>query len=107
MKTLWKILRIGMLVTILGLMILGPVTSAQSERSEEDCEAIGRRLREMVENGELTREELEGLRRRMAVRRVLMRRRRSANPQGAISQSDADGMLTRVRGWGVDLLNKW
>lgn len=72
MKTLWRILGIGMLVAILGSMTQGPVTSAQSERSEEDCEAIGLRLREMVENGELTREEagemLEGLRRRMAAR---------------------------------------
>ena len=76
MKTLWRIVGIGMLVAVLGLMTLGPVISAQgeergSERSEEDCEAIGLCLREMVENGELTREEagemLEGLRRRMAV----------------------------------------
>ena len=27
--------------------------------------------------------------------------------EGTISQADADGMLTRVRGCGVDLLNKW
>ena len=53
MKALWRIVRIGMLVAVLGLMTLGPVTSAQgeergSERSEEDCEAIGLRLREDV-----------------------------------------------------------
>jgi len=75
MKTLGKILGIGMLVAILGSMTLGAVTSPEgeergSERSEEDCEAIGLRLRGMVENSELTREEagemLEGLRRRMA-----------------------------------------
>jgi len=60
MKAPGKILGIGMLVAILALMTLGPVTSAQGEergreRSEERCDAIGLRLREMVENGELTR----------------------------------------------------
>ena len=77
MKTLWKILGIGMLVAILGSVTLGSGASARidfagrSEHSAEDCDALGLRLREMIKNGELTREEagemLEGLRWRMAV----------------------------------------
>jgi hypothetical protein len=111
MKTFRRIVGIGMLVAILGLMALGPVTSAQeergSERSAEDCDAIGPRLREMVENGELTREEAgeqyraacgeRGRERSEEDCQAIGRRIRAAVEAGELTREEAGEMLEGLR----------
>jgi hypothetical protein len=110
MKTFRRIVGIGMLVAILGLMALGPVTSAQeergSERSAEDCDAIGPRLREMVENGELAREEAgeryhaacdERGRERSEEDQAIGRRLRAAVEAGELTREEAGEMLEGLR----------
>ena len=112
MKTLVRILGIGTLVAILALMTLGPVTSAQREergreRSEGDCETIGFRLREMVANGELTREEAveqyrvacgeRGRERSEEDREAIGLRLREMIENGELTREEAGEMLEGLR----------